>query len=105
MREWVSSTLAACGMLMSASLFAGLPAQAMPLASPSGLRTAIHEAAAQQVRYICRRGHRCYYVTRPHLYYARPYAYARPVDGWSSDSAHPPYNPYYWGSGAMGGGR
>src|SRR5437660_10698945 len=71
---------AAADMLMAATLFAPSGALATTLASPAGLKTAIHQSAlAQQVPYICRRGsygRECYYVSAPdpNLRYDRPYS-------------------------------
>jgi hypothetical protein len=97
MRETVLCTVAAAG----ATLLIASGAQAMPQIGP-GLNPAVHQqTATQQVR--CR-GHRCSYVARPHYYVARPYArsYGQPSNAWEYS---PLNNSYYWGGGAMGGGR
>jgi hypothetical protein len=91
------STVATVIILMGATLLASSRAEAMPPAGPSALRTAIHEAnTPQQVGYVCRRGgHGCYYVSRPHVRYARPYAHGET----HQPSQNSPYNPTtnYWG--------
>ena len=101
MRKSMFCTVTTAAMAAGGTLLMASGAQGMP---PIGLKAAVHEASAvQQVRDTCRRGHRCYYVSRPHVYVSRPHArYAEPSDAWQ----YSPLNtPYYWGGGAMGGGR
>jgi hypothetical protein len=95
-------------MLIGGTLSASSRAQAMPLGEPSGLKSAIDQAnVTQKVR--CRRGSHgrgCYHVS-PNARYGQYYAYRayQQANPWRSDQPHPPYDPYYWGSAVMGGGR
>jgi hypothetical protein len=112
MRESVIAfcTVTAATTLIGATLFASSGAQAIPLAGPSGLKTAIHQATAtQKVHDTCRRGshgRKCYHVSRPdrNLRYYRPYAYdpTPPYSGGGPSWNQPPLGPFYtWGSGAL----
>ena len=96
MRESVFCTVAATAIVSGATLLGASGAQATPLIG-SALKTAVdQQSAVQEVR--CRRGLRCYsyYVSRPRA------RYAQPSNAWEYS---PLNNSYYWGSGAMGGGR
>ena len=94
----------AATLLTGVTLFGSSGPQAMPLAGPSGLKSAIHQQnAIQEVGYVCRRGsygRRCYYVSSPH----RTLRYERPYDPWDQTKyfvGNSHYNVFQWG-GAMG---
>jgi hypothetical protein len=91
MRESTFCMVTAVGMLAGVTLFIAPGAQAMPLAGPALIPALHQQTATQQVR--CR-GHRCGYVARPRV------RYARSSNAWEYS---PLNNPYYWGSGVMGG--
>jgi hypothetical protein len=103
MREPVIAFCLAAATL-GATPFASSRAQAMPLAGPFGLNTAIDQATAtKRVTYICRQGshgRRCRNVSRPDRYlrYDRSYANGAYPHYQSRPTVEkPPYNPYYWG--------
>lgn len=89
----------AATMLVGATLVASSGTQAMPVAQPSGLKAAIHQANALQ-DVACRRGRRCNYVSSRR----RTLRYERPYDPWDQTKyfvGNSHYNLFQWG-GAVG---